>query len=402
MTVIASIDGVNRDIYLHADTVGVDLEPMDIYKEMRTLRRTNEELRKFDLFLSAHGKDPKGSGKFTERYVKELKGTRIIPFDVTQVLNVVGTIITDDGQEGIACFDRTPLTPTTRVDINYVPLQVEVIEINTGSGITEQDKNDIRDKVWNDTGEQLEGTKGSTVDHLKHLQYHLFINTEANDDGDGSQHNPFNNETSAIDYAEVHGIKSLFLQSELITSRNIKNFSIAGIGLQKVEANGHDFKNTQFDHVLLEGQYVGAIIGENCYLSGVNTTLNGQFGNCTLSGTFIVPDGGDALIQHSSSKGDGFIKPTFDVGGVTGTAVLEFAGHVGGITVLNCNQPTDEVRFLGDGIVEIDSSCTDGNIVVIGNVKPIDNSGAGCTVQWLNIDPDKLSNIPSDVWNHTQ
>ena len=109
MALISSIDGTNRRIYLDATTVGTNVHPIDIYKEMRTLRKNDENLRKHNLFLSAHGNEDKGGGKSTERYVKELEGTRIIPFDTSHELTIIGTIITDDGQEGIACFDRTPL-----------------------------------------------------------------------------------------------------------------------------------------------------------------------------------------------------------------------------------------------------------------------------------------------------
>lgn len=133
MTIINNIDGPNRNIHLHSDTVGVDLHPMDIYREMRAMRAADESLRKYDVFLEAFGHVTKGPGKFTERGVIEKFGTRIIPFDTTHELTITGTIITDDGQEGVACFDRSPLTPTTVVDINYVPPQVEVIEIETGS-----------------------------------------------------------------------------------------------------------------------------------------------------------------------------------------------------------------------------------------------------------------------------
>lgn len=141
MAVIDYIEPWTRRVYLSADTVGVDFQPMDAYKEMRTSRRLIEELRKAELFMVGLGKEPKGTGKFTERYVKLLEGTRFVPYDVTQVLNVIGTVITDDEQEGVACFDRDPLTVTTRVDINYVPPQVEVIEINTGStgGLTTEE-----------------------------------------------------------------------------------------------------------------------------------------------------------------------------------------------------------------------------------------------------------------------
>lgn len=135
MSLISHIDGPNRDIYLSADTVGMSIHPVDLYKEVRTLRRNNEALRVFLPFLSARGNDSKGAGKFTERFVVCQSGTRIIPYNISHTLTVTGTIITDDGQEGIACFDRSPLSPTTRVDINYVPPQVEVITVSSGSGL---------------------------------------------------------------------------------------------------------------------------------------------------------------------------------------------------------------------------------------------------------------------------
>lgn len=133
MTLIASIDGPNRDIYLHADTVGASFHPIDVYKEMRTLRLNDESLRKYDPFLSARGNVAKGAGKFTERFVICNAGARLIPYDTSHELTITGTIITDDGQAGVACFDRSPLTPTTIVDINYEPPQVEVIQ--SGSGL---------------------------------------------------------------------------------------------------------------------------------------------------------------------------------------------------------------------------------------------------------------------------
>ena len=134
MTIISSIDGVARRIYLHLDTVGTSLNPIDVYKEARTLRRLDESLRQFDPFMRADGNVSKGGGKFTERYTTLLDGTRIIPYDATQELTITGTLITDDGQEGTAAFDRTSLTPGVVVDINYVPPQVEVIEVATGGG----------------------------------------------------------------------------------------------------------------------------------------------------------------------------------------------------------------------------------------------------------------------------
>lgn len=158
MAVIDYIDGVNRDIYLHSDTVGASIHPIDIYKEMRELRRTNESLRVFSLFLEAKGNEDKGGGTATERYVVCKNGTRIIPYNVSHTLTVTGTIITDDGQSGISCFDRSPLSQSTIVDINYQPPQVEVITVSSGSGLSTEEHDKLMavpsatsnaDAVWN-------------------------------------------------------------------------------------------------------------------------------------------------------------------------------------------------------------------------------------------------------------
>lgn len=145
MPVIDHIDGINRDIYLSADTVGETIYPIDIYKEMRTLRLSDESLRVFSVFLEAKGNEPKGSGKYTERYVVCKNGTRIIPYNISHSLTVAGTIITDDEQEGISCFDRTPLSESTVVDINYTPPQVEIITVSSGSGLSTEE----REKLMN-------------------------------------------------------------------------------------------------------------------------------------------------------------------------------------------------------------------------------------------------------------
>lgn len=137
---IASINPALRRVYLDASTAGTSVHPIDVYKEMRTLRKNDESLRQYDLFMEASGNIPKGPGKATERFVILLDGTRIVPFDVTHQLTITGTIITDDGQEGIAAFDRTSLTPGVVVDINYVPPQVEVITVSTGLAAEDSQK----------------------------------------------------------------------------------------------------------------------------------------------------------------------------------------------------------------------------------------------------------------------
>jgi hypothetical protein len=54
-SLISSIDPEARRIYLSATSINGDHHPVDIYKEMRTLRRTDESLRPFNIFMTADG-----------------------------------------------------------------------------------------------------------------------------------------------------------------------------------------------------------------------------------------------------------------------------------------------------------------------------------------------------------
>jgi hypothetical protein len=151
MTIIASIDPSTspRRIFLHADTVGPDFDPMNAYKEMRTLRATDETMRPYDVFMTSQGNEITGPSTATPRRVR-MENSRFIPYDTDQELNVVGEVITESGGSGTEAFDRTPLSVGTVVDINYIPPQVEIIFVNSGSGVTPQNIIDIADSVWDE------------------------------------------------------------------------------------------------------------------------------------------------------------------------------------------------------------------------------------------------------------
>ena len=149
MTIIASIDPTTspRRIYLHSDTVGIPFQPMDAYKEMRTLRATDETLRHYDVYMTSQGNEPTGPSTATPRRVR-MENSVFVPANTDHILTVIGEVITSAGGSGVSAFDRTPLDLNTTVDINYIPPQVEILYINTGSGVTTQDKLDIASGVW--------------------------------------------------------------------------------------------------------------------------------------------------------------------------------------------------------------------------------------------------------------
>ena len=382
---ISHIDGVNRLIYLDASTVNASIHPVEIYKEIRALRKNDEELRKYSNFMVGAGNIPKGGGKFTERYFTLLEGARIVPYDISHVLSITGTIITDDGKEGVYCFNRMPLTAGVQVDIQYIPPQVEIVTVATGSAVTEQDKLDIASTVWNSTIRTLSEQVGLTQaqnDALMLTKYQnkaVYVDTEAAVNGDGSSTSPFDNVNDAKDFAEDNGIHIVYLYGDVVIPSNVKNFTVIGIGSPVVDCNGQDLKNTEFVGCELRGTYTDKIKASKCIL-GNNFELNGGFKDCSIVGNLTCIDGGSVTLFDCFGNIANDAESTLSLNGLGSSrvAVENFHGH---LTLTDVNNAADrvDISMPSDHLI-IDASCTAGSITLAGHIILTDNSGPGCTV----------------------
>lgn len=158
MTLIGSMDYPNKFIYLHADTVGVDLDTILVYKEARELRRVNEEHRKFDRMIIASGNVEKIAGvSYTAISVQLLNGCRIVPYDADQELKLIRDTFTDDGVSGVDCFDRSSLTNHVDIDVDFP--EIEIRTVSTGGALTTiqdaklmglPEEEEIASAVWDD------------------------------------------------------------------------------------------------------------------------------------------------------------------------------------------------------------------------------------------------------------
>lgn len=372
MTIIASIDGTlsPRLVYLHLDTVGTTLHPIDIYKAMRTLRGSDESLRKFDLFMQADGNVSKGGGKFTERYVT-LLNTRIVPYDTSHVLTINGTLITDDGQEGIFAFDKAPLSPTTSVDIAYIPPQVEVIEVISGSGLS--------------VAQDAKLTQISV--EVKYIERFVHVNTELVVNGIGTQKEPFNNLPDALDYAEANGIFGVHTASDLTLDRDVKNFVFIGIGYPVIDFAGYNLTQSEFTHCILKGNSIGKFVASDCKL--FNTVqVYGTLKFCEFLG--IIEQMGDSIYENCFSGLTGLayagLKVTAGDAGVRG-----FRGSIG---VSNCIAGEHSIGIASDGRIILEATCTGGHIHARGfPFEIVRNQGVGCTV-FDETESEKVTNLP--------
>ena len=136
MVQVASVDYAARRIYLHPDTAAAGIfNPVEAYREVRTLRRTTLGHRKFPPIISAQGNQPKGGGVFTERRAVLIDGARFVPHDASHDLAiVVEVIIPSEGLSNRLAFDRAPLSPGVVVNIDNDVDPVEIREVAVGGG----------------------------------------------------------------------------------------------------------------------------------------------------------------------------------------------------------------------------------------------------------------------------
>lgn len=133
MSTVASVDYLNRRIYLSASTVGSTLDLLDVYRDVRALRRVAEAHRAYKPMLIAGGNIQKTPTTFTQPYVQVLYGCYFVPFDLPGTVKVVREVFSDDGRAGLQCFDRS--TVSSNVDLDYDVQAVEVRLVST-SGST--------------------------------------------------------------------------------------------------------------------------------------------------------------------------------------------------------------------------------------------------------------------------
>lgn len=134
---VASVDYPNKRIYLSVATINTNLDTLDIYKEVRGLRLTNQTHRNFKPMIVAGGNLTKITGvSSTPAYVQLLYGCRIIPYDTPHTLKVIRDTFTDNGFAGRDCFDRTSVVSAVDIDVDFPEIEIKVMAGGSGSSIT--------------------------------------------------------------------------------------------------------------------------------------------------------------------------------------------------------------------------------------------------------------------------
>jgi hypothetical protein len=238
------------------------------------------------------------------------------------------------------------------------------------------------------TGTLVDNSTGTAVVDYSELvapEYLLdgvYVDTDATFNGNGHPGDPFDNIGDAIDYAELIGVKKLYVYNEIILDRNLKNFEILGVGKPVVDLNGNDVQGTQIRSCTLRGDYVNELVAYECTLDN-NFYLLGTFVYCGLNGNLTCKAGNAKLINaYSRIAGAGRPEISLIDAGATNLSVRSYSG---GLTISNMNNASDNVTVeMSQGKLTIDSTCTAGFISVRGITQFTDNStGATCDTTGL-------------------
>ncbi len=365
------IDGETRKIYLSEDSMNASWHPVELYREIRTLRASEESLRPYDNFMRGGGNINKGGGKATERYFTLLNGTRIVPFNSSHVIDVTGTLITDDGLEGVFCFDRSSLDDGVAVDIQYAPKQVEVINLNFDDLVYSS----FQMAAWVD---EVNGYTDKGTDNLPN----------------GNTERPVNNIQLAVEIAKERGFRTIQVIGNVTLSEgdDVRDFHL--IGTSHVNSNievldAAQCERTKFSSFIINGKLDGNSEITDCVINDL-TYFNGHIHNCMLNGKITLSGDANAIIDDCAMVNILNV-PTIDCNNSEQNLIM--TNWSGSLNVINSGVNNNIGVGCDAGVVNIDSSCTDGIIALSGTGDANDYSANDCYVINKLVDGSDMQNL---------
>lgn len=155
MPLVASVDYATKRIYLTADAMGLTFDTMDVYREVRALRRVTESHRKHQPMIVGGGNIQKTPTTYTQPYVQLLYGATLVPVDLAGKITLIRETFSDDGRSAAECFDRSVLVSNIDIDVQVPAVEVRTVTVGGGSTA------DIANAVLAILQPDLEAIKGS-------------------------------------------------------------------------------------------------------------------------------------------------------------------------------------------------------------------------------------------------
>jgi hypothetical protein len=283
--------------------------------------------------------------------------------------------------------------------VQVIPTNSAGLIVNTvisGSGVTEQDKLDIADRVWDESIEdhQAHGTAGMSPLLAPYMgQYGAGVwvwdgaaNTNTVTGTDGTENQPVSTIAAAETIATALGIQRIyFMDGSQITldQNNIRNWDYIGNGAptsNQIDLDTNKVDNSHFINLRLtgaQGNGTDRANFVNCVLIAM-TNLHPYADHCALAGDITLTSGDDHVFADCYSAVAGNGTPSITFGNPSAASVI-FRRYSGGIEVQNMSA-NHTMSIETDGQLIVNANCSGGSISIRGNATIIDNSGGAVTL----------------------
>jgi hypothetical protein len=342
----AQFDGVNLIITLDAPTAGVLNQTAEqVYDDAKQWHLTATN-RKYPFpFTTSGGEDITDQAIAGQYYfIRNDLGWRILTTDADQDVFWDGNLIPTDLT--LEIFDRRP--GRTIAHLGLQPIVQGLTNLGDVHGQVERS---------------------------------IFIDTQQATNGNGYQQTPYNNWTDAVDDAEANNIRSLMILGDATVDRQIKNFTIRGVGEPTIDVNGQILEKCHLEDVAFSGTFGGTAENSfwHCYFLNGTQGVNGDLHDCGFGGTVSLLAGGISTVIDGYSLIAGLSRPTIDVGG--GGCAVSIRDYRGGLVLAGADNAADEVTVsLAMGRLQLDATNTNGTISCRG-ICDFDDQSAGSTIE---------------------
>jgi len=321
------------------------------------------------------GGDPLGGGVTAGAYffLQNQDGWRIISTDQDQTINYSGNLVAED-----------PTLPIVTARAGRTVLHLGLQPVTQGT-------DDILSLVSEVYG---------------HVQREVFVNTELASDGDGSQQSPFNNFTSAADYAEANGLLSIVLLADANLDRNMRNFTFRGIGHPKLDFSDFDGDKSDFYNLRLAGTI--ALVGGDaanirvtaCTLENNLKNIGGNLITCGFNGDLTFGNNASVKMVDCFSSIGGSGRPTTSIGTASNWSIRSYRG---GLTIKDqADALTEGTVSMSEGKLTLAATCTAGTISVRGQSQFTDLSAGSTIDETGHVDTEDLRLMKALIANRVE
>lgn len=275
-----------------------------------------------------------------------------------------------------------------------------------GGGITEGDKTDIIEGVWDESlvAHIVANSAATAIKAGTYVLGSITLDTVNGTAGTGwpigTHFKPSDNLTDALLIMFYGNVADLVLMSDVTigATHDISDKVLRTIGKMGIDvilftgctAHKTSFRNVNLSGVLTSGN---EILVYDCSIGNLEN-FRGIMSTVSFSqGSEIILDGWANIIQGSAGG-----EPTNEVEINIGTASLNMSHWTGNLKLTGKTGTDRTVINCDSGNIIIDSTCVAGTIQILGTaIIEADNSGAGCTVDLDGL--QSAENIAGLVWD---